>query len=370
MSATSTPAHGIIRLVVGSANLTNTGYRTNIEVGACIDVAPGASAEAVTVVWDAVAWLEQLISRTTDQVTRQLRDIKSFLPDRPATRQTNRFRFVGLSSTNRLPRLAGPGERIDALTIASPFWPSGDDLSDVVTELARLVGGRLGTVRLIGPAVLDEKGHAWPAIPAALLQALLNAEASVKVAAADPSYGCTAADEDDEGEFDEIANRRESGLHQYRPLHAKALLAVGNATTRLAVGSFNLTRKGLGLVDRSNAEAGLLWTLSNDESSGLEDVVAFGTSWREVTQRPDAFVVEPTKIVNGEGGWPDFILSLRATRDQLLIEGHAATWPSEVVIRMRDIRSRLCNQEQWFDPWTVRVRQPETDDEFLGVCSR
>ena len=362
----STAADDIIRLVVGSANLTNTGYRTNIEVGACIDDAPGASADVATAVRDAVAWLEQLIGRTTDQVTGQLRYMRAVFAYRPATPEHNRLRFVGLPSTNGFPRLVGARERMKELTIASPFWPSGDNLSDVVDALARLGGGRWGKVRLIGPAVLDEQGHARPAIPAGLVRALLAAKASVKVAAADPSYGCMAADEGDEGEFDGIADRRESIPHQYRSLHAKILLAVGDSTTRLAIGSFNLTRKGLGLVSPSNAEAGLLWVFPNDESSNLEGIVSFGTSWREVTQRPDAFVVEPESYEvddEGEGVWPTFILSLRARRNQLLIEGHAATWPSEVVIRMRDIRSRLCNQEQWFDPWTVRA-PAETDDDF------
>ena len=147
-------------------------------------------------------------------------------------------------------------------------------------------------------------------------------------------------------------------------MHAKALLAVGSRTTRLAIGSFNLTRKGLGLRN-SNAEAGLLWSLPNDEASGLGDVVSFGTAWRKVTRKPEEFVVEPPGHDNGddEGSWPAFILSLRAKRDELLVEGDSGTWPGKVVIRMRDIRSRLLNQEQWFDPWTVRA-PADTDGVF------
>ena len=362
----------VIRLVVGSANLTGSGYRSNIEVAASIDDAPGASAEAATAVRDAADWLERLIgsermtSPPTDQVTRQLRDLKAVFASRSAPRRDARLRFVGLGlpSVNGFPALAGPQERVEDFTIASPFWPTGDDLSDVAAALGRLCGGRWGTVRLIGPAARDEPGETRPVIPAGLVRALLAAGAKVEVAAADPGYGCATADEEDEGEFDEVAERQGSNPDGNRELHAKALLAVGDETTRIAIGSFNLTRKGLGLVSGGNAEAGLLWALPNDQASSLRGVMSFGTAWREVTRGPEEFVVEPGNYDgDDEGGWPAFIRSLRAKRDELLIEGDARTWPGEVVIRMRDIRSRLLNQERWFDPWTVRA-PTDTDSVF------
>ena len=350
-------SHQVVRLVVGSANLTGSGYRSNIEVAASVDDTPGGSPEAATAVRDAVDWLERLIGSTTDQVTQQIRDMRAVFASRPAPRRDARLRFVGLPSENGFPALAGPRERVDELTIASPFWPSGDDLSDVATALARLCGGHWGEVRLVGRADLDERGDARPIIPAALVRALLDAGAKVEVAAADPGYGCVTADEDDEGEFDKVAAERPGSNPQgNRSLHAKVLLAVGGRTTRLAIGSFNLTRKGLGLVRNGNAEAGLLWSLPNDEASGLGGVVSFGTAWRKVTRKPEEFVVEPGQYDgDDEDVWPAFILSIRAKRDNLMIEGDAGTWPGKVVIRMRDIRSRLLNQEQWFDPWTVRA---------------
>ncbi len=344
--------------MVGSANLTGSGYRSNIEVAASVDDAPGGSPEAATAVRDAVDWIERLIGSTTDQVTRQLRDMRAVFASRLAPRvprQNARLRFVGLPSENGFPPLAEPRERVNELTIASPFWPSGGDLSDVATALARLCGGRLRAVRLVGPAAPDERGNARPVISAAFVQALLNAGAKVRVAAADPGFGgATSDDDEDEGEFDAVAERRESSPQTNRSLHAKALLAVGGKTTRLAIGSFNLTRKGLGFVRNGNAEAGLLWSLPNDEASALGEVISFGTAWRKVTRTPEEFVVEPGEHDgDNEGGWPAFILSLRAKRDELLVEGDSGTWPGKVVIRMRDLRARLLNQEQWFDAWTV-----------------
>ena len=360
--------HQIVRLVIASANVTGSGYRSNIEVVAAIDDAPRASSEAATAVRDAAHWLELLVGSPTDQVTRQLRDMKAVFTNRPAPRRDARLRFIGLPSAHGFPALAGSGERVDELTVASPFWPAGDDLADVAAGLARLCGGHWETVRLIGPAALDEQGNARPVVPAGLVRALLDAGARVQVAAVDPGYGCEPADEGDKGEFDEVAERHRSQPDGNRSLHAKALLAIGKKTTRLAIGSFNLTRKGLGLVGAGNAEAGLLWTLPNRQASGLRGAVSFGTAWHNVTRRPEEFCVEPGNYDgDDEGGWPGFILSLRAKRDELIITGDASTWPSEVVIRMRDIRSRLLNQEQWFDSWIVRV--PTDADSVFSVST-
>ena len=344
----------IVRLVVGSANLTNLGYRSNIEVCASIDDGPGASLEAMTAVRDAAAWAQGLVGRTTDKIARQFRDINAAFSSRPAQRQDTQLRFVGLPSDKGFPALATSGERVTRVTIASPFWPSGDDLSDVATALRRLCGGRWETVRLIGPADIDDRGLARPVIPAGLVRALLAAGARVEVAAADPGHGCTTGDDEDEGEFDSMSERQGPHVEARRSLHAKALLVEGDHGTRLAIGSFNFTRKGMGLIDSGNLEAGLLWALPGKGAACLTSLLSFAIDWRRVTQAPELFVVEPsTYEVNGADGWPSFILALRAKRDELLVDGDAATWPRDVVIRMRDIRSRLLNREEWFDPWTV-----------------
>ena len=347
----------IVRLVIGSANLTSPGYRSNIEVAVSVEDAPGAAAEAVTAVRDAATWLERLVGTPGAQVSRQLRDMKAVFASRPRAVSRGRLQFVGLPSEDGFPPLASKGERVEQLTLASPFWPAGDDLTDVATALWKLCGERWTSVRLVGPADIDDRGLARPVIPAGLVRALLKGGAEVSVAAADPSFGCTASDSDsdDEGEFDGVADSRTAPADGNRSLHAKVLLAVGEKTTRLAIGSFNLTRKGLGLVVNGNAEAGLLWTLPTSQARDLRAVVSFAMAWRTVKRAPEDFVVEPGKY-DGEGAglWPAFVLSLRAKRDELLLEGDTKSWPGDVTIRMRDIRSRLLNQEQWFDPWIVR----------------
>ena len=350
------PEHHIVRLVVGSANLTNAGYRTNIEVVTLADDAPDASPESVTVVRDSAVWLERLVAGTTAQVERQLRDMNAVFASRPVQRHDARLRFVGLPSDAGFPSLAASGERVSTLTISSPFWPSGDDLADIAAALQRLCGGPIETVRLVGPSDVDEQGTVRPIIPAGLVRALHAAGAQVEVAAADPTYGCETTDDDATAEFDEVAERRAMPVEGNRSLHAKAILAEGDTTTRLATGSFNLTRKGLGLVQNANLEAGLLWTLPRNQAAGIGDIVSFATAWQEVTPGTVDHVVEPA-IRDGDeqGEWPRFLISLRASRDALIVDGDGLSWPDEVSIRMRDIRSRLLQREEWFDPWTVRA---------------
>jgi hypothetical protein len=344
----------VVRLVVGSANLTSSGYRSNIEVAVAVDDAPGCSAEAATAVRDAAAWLEKLVGKPTEQVARQLRDLRAVFAGRPAPERRDRLQFVGLPSAGGFPLLAAPGDATKRLTLASPFWPAGDDLSDVASALKRLCGGRFGSVRLIGPADIDEHGRPHPVMPAGLVRALLKSGAEVSVAAADPGHGCAMPEDDDEGEFDGVAKRRRPAADGSRSLHAKVLLAEGAKTTRLAIGSFNLTRRGLGLVSSANAEAGLLWLLPTSQAASIQHVVAFAATWQVVDRSPEEFVVEPGARDGADGGgWPAFLLSLRAKRTELVLEGDADDWPGPVTIRMRDIRSRLVGQERWFDPWVV-----------------
>ena len=93
-------AHQVVRLVVGSANLTGSGYRSNIEVAASVDDTPGGSLEAATAVRDAVDWLERLVGPSTNQVTRQLRDMKAVFARRPAPSRKKRLRLIGLPSAS------------------------------------------------------------------------------------------------------------------------------------------------------------------------------------------------------------------------------------------------------------------------------
>lgn len=366
-SAAPEPASQIVRLIVGSANLTASGYRSNIEVAVEINDAPDSLADSATAVRDAAAWLEQLAGPSTEQVTRQLRDIKAVFASRAIRFDRDRLRFIGLPDPSGLPVLMEVEDAATQLTIVSPFWPAGDNLSDVAAALKKMCGGSFGSVRLVGPSYIDDRGQVHPIMPAALVYALMQEGAEVAIAAADPIYGCTAEIESDaEDEFDSIAESRKTTPEGTRDLHAKVLLLVGRNTTRLAIGSFNLTRRGMGLVANSNAEAGLLWTIPTTQAASLKQIVSFATAWRDVDRPPQELVVEPGNRDGDESGdWPAFLLSLYAQRTELVIECEAISWPGPVTIRMRDIRARLIGEEHWFDDWVVE--RPDLAEAVFSV---
>ncbi len=350
------PERQLVRLVIGSANLTAPGYRSNIEVAAALDDAPGESAEVVGAVRDAARWLEALVGTPTEQYRRQMRDIKAVFAARPVDARRDRLSWVGLPISGGVLRaIEAPGDTATRLTIASPFWPSGDDMSDVVGALQRACGGRLGEVRLIGQASVDKAGRVWPVMPTALVAALMDAKARVFVAAADPHCGIGQDSDGDDAEFDGVnATRRRPPLGT-RSLHAKVLLFEGQKTVKLAVGSFNLTRRGLGLIKNANAEAGLVWTLPASSASVLAQTVSFATPFREVTRAPRDFVKEPkpNDEPTGDGAWPSFLRAVRARRDAIIVEGDSLDWPGSVTLQMRDIRARLLGEERWFDDWVI-----------------
>ena len=345
----------IVRLIVGSANLTSSGYRSNLEVAIALDDTPGADPVVVTAVRDAAAWLPASLSPIPDQSVRQLRDIDAVFAARPSPPKREGLRFVGL------PRAGGLIETLrdvsprsaHTLTLVSPFWPAGDEPSDVVDALARAGRGMPRRVRLVGASNVDAEGTVRPVMPAALLSCFLKKKVEVEVAAADPAHGCGGEEPDDDDEFGALAPKRAVPF-AHRELHAKLLILEGDQVVRLAIGSFNLTRKGLGLHGTGNTEAGIVWTLPAASRDGLKDLLSYATAWRTVTETPEKFVIPPPPMDGAVGGgWPDFLLAVVANRVGLRLEGDGRIWPSSVNVRMRDIRGRLVGQERWFDDWAV-----------------
>lgn len=356
-----TPEAQVVRLIVGSANLTSPGYRSNIEVAVAIDDAPGCAPEVATAVRDATRWLKSAMGTQTEQSARQLRDLNNVFLARPVAPVRGALRFVGLPQEGGLPEAIPPTSQAGArITVASPFWPTGDRTGDVVGALERLGGGSVSHARLIGPAHQDDSGEIYPEVPRALVRELLERGIRVSVAAARPGYGCEQSNTEpvDEEELDFAAKGSGKNVGR-RDLHAKAVLVEGESTAKLAIGSFNTTRKGFGLVAGSNLEAGLLWTVPSQRAFTLAEVFSFAGEWRHLERGSLDQVRDPEPIDGDDDqvGWPAFLVSLHATRSSLQVEGMVDTWPDEVSIRMRDIRGRQLGQgAQWFD--TLIVARP------------
>lgn len=355
-----------VRLVVGSANLTSSGYRNNIEVAIALDDSPGANAVVATAVRDAAAWLSTALGALADQPKRQLRDIAAVFAARPKPALRDGLVFVGLPRPGGLIDVLreGAGGPAHTATLVSPFWPAGDEPTDVVVALDRAARGSLKRVRLIGAANVDSEGTVRPVMPPALLATFLSRNVAVEIAAAEPGYGCTSEGSDDDDEFGALA-QRSKGPFAHRELHAKLLVLEGDDAIRLAIGSFNLTRKGLGLHGAGNTEAGVVWTLpAGNATASLAGLLSYATGWRKVTGSPEAFVVPPPPMDgSSSGGWPDFLLTVSAARESLRLVGDGRRWPAKVTLRMRDIRGRLVGEEHWFDDWVVSA---PGEDEFTA----
>lgn len=367
----SGPASEIVRVITGSANLTASGYRHNIEVAVAVDDTPGCAAEDATVVRDAAAWFADVLAPATTQAESQHRCMDAVFASRPIDADRSRMAFVGLPRSGGL--LSELGKRhlgkIRTLTVASPFWPTGSSLDDVVGRLVGAFNVSPEEVRLIGPARSVE-GRIYPEMPPALLRALLDRQVDVSIAHADPRYGCNKQGErpsDEDGEYDH-SRAAPKAFPAWRDLHAKLLLAQGSDGALLAMGSFNFTRRGLGLFDgASNTEAGLIWHLPVAAAEKLTSTLEFAGPWQRVTGAPEDLVKAPAPI-NGDLGqqWPDFIHALTATREGLVVEGDAAIWPDRLKVSMRDIRSRLVQQDQNFDPW--HIVRPAQGGRFIETC--
>lgn len=352
-------AEQIVRLVVGSANLTDAGYRNNIEIAIAMDDAPGGDPASVTAVRDAVDWLRTTIPPETEQARAQHRHMQAVFDARPALAARDDMVFVGLPQQGGLTRALSEIDlgTIQTVTILSPFWPTGDEPEDVVSALIKTCGGVPNLVRLIGPAC-DVEGRLYPEMPSALLRALKKRIKRVEVTYADPRYGGlpqadSASASDGDENYGLIAERNK--LAGWRPLHAKALLLEGDRSSVLAAGSFNFTRKGLGIHGRSgNTEAGMIWALPARSAGKFAQLFNFAGPWREFTASAEE-LVKPPPAMDGSSGqqWPAFIHSIRASRDGVMIEGDGSSWPVEVRLSMVDIRGRLVQLQRTFDPWTI-----------------
>lgn len=349
----------IVRLVTGSANLTASGFRHNIELAVAMDDAPGASPGVATAVRDAAKWFQEILPPDTEQARSQHRAMQAVFRARPASSDRSEMEFVGL------PRQGGLMQALSALdlgtvhtlTAASPFWPAGDNADDIASGVLEACKGMPGLVRLIGPCRAVEE-RLYAEMPPALLKALKDRGVGrLEVSYATPGFGCapeSVTPADAEGEYDGI-DTRTAAFPAWRPLHAKALLIEGSKASALAIGSFNFTRRGLGLHGGiSNTEAGMIWRAPAKSSGRLRQALAFAGAWHHADGDLDGLIIAPGPM-DGESGqqWPAFIRSIRASRDTLVIEGDGAGWPTALKVSMRDIRSRLVQVERNFDPWMI-----------------
>ena len=262
-----------LRIIVASANLTEPGYRTNVEVAVAVDLRPDDADR--TMLQDAVTFLRRLVDFVPGASDNppEVRRVRAFLDQverqvgewrRPGRRGGVRRQLVftlppppgssaegGLSSLDQaMATCQKRGGSPTEAWVASPFFDGDTDDSRVTAALCKRLGrGKPRTVAFCVPALRDGSPSTVPRLmaPRGLVRTAKKYHARVVVEMLPP--------EDDD--------------RNARPWHAKMLTLRSEAYSALLIGSSNFTCAGMGVTPHRHAEANLL-SLVDRVASGRE----------------------------------------------------------------------------------------------------
>jgi hypothetical protein len=284
----------LMRLIVGSANLTRKGFRENYECVAALDYG-GRHRSPRTLLTAAIEAIRQISAESTSpQLQQQIRAFQQqcdALPEESPSRDTPSDLAV---ASDVLPKLRMRwAELSDAapekLTIVSPFWPEGATAAKALEEvIARLQCPP--TIELLCRGAESATANGWvPEFDAGIAMELKGRiESRLLLRAALPNVvpdagaknaGVSDQDSGDETEEGEICKRHLAARCDHeqiqRPLHAKMIILQGRAGGVLYAGSSNCTRRGLGLGGPANWESGFIYQLTRKQCLQLEPILAF-----------------------------------------------------------------------------------------------
>lgn len=257
------------RVILGSANLTSAGYRTQIELGLAADLGPGCilPPDVLTAIANELeSYLELVPGYEPDgRAFRRAAETIALFRDRVAGQEPQRSNLsVTFAPTNPA---AAPLDKLESVwhgsqplraTHLSPFWDSED--ATVLTAVGNRLTGRPAAARQQRAAV---------------------------------TFGPTGAIAFSQTLRDVVDDVRELGPldKEVRLLHAKCLLIDSDQWIAALVGSSNHTKAGLGLSHNRHREMNL-WLaapLTSKEGKALRDLIPLG---RPVP--PDTEQAEPT----------------------------------------------------------------------------
>lgn len=293
-----------VRIIVGSANLTEPGFRKNREVVAVL-TATSNSRQEVSLVAQAIAGMEQYLARwLTSEAAEVLTRARNLVEQWKTAQKEDQstFQWSGGSTRlwseflNRWPN----DDVINRATIVSPFWSEDAKLTleQFITSLrSRDALNPNCEIRLLTEAFVDPNRQYLPMLPPAYANCDWESlGVNISAAAVDP-----------------IVLREEvgdmEGFLGTRRLHAKIVLLEGSRTHLAYLGSANFTAHGWGFLnDRAaaNIEAGLIVRRSA-KNHGLRCILP-------------ATIGEPFKLTSANSGklrpppgecdtlpWPDFL---------------------------------------------------------------
>lgn len=278
----------LIRIIVGSANLTRSGYRRNREVFSALDFFDGVESYPRRLAEDAIGFLEQILTWSRVPDATRLRTLETLslvrekpqgwanVPDDFRPREKPRVSFIGtrpatgnqgpVSAIEQVVSLWGP-RSVSQMTVFTPFVGKPDGEEDkVVQRLAAIPRSRDCIGWLVAPRRTGEESD--PVIRVALPQTFGNAWRQC---------------------FESRGGGQILAIPQFvkgidkvnRILHSKVLSLEDADRHFLIIGSSNFTPHGMG-VGVFNVEANLLFEDDGDEVwNGIELPISWD-DWESV----------------------------------------------------------------------------------------
>ncbi len=245
-----------VRLIVGSANLTERGYRRNREAVAVLTATEDFPEEAAIISQALLGAERALSSWLSEDARKVIRQAHDTLEPWAGNRLSGDTVFCWSHGQLKLWRAFlsrwPANEAVTRLSILSPFWSedAGITLKAFVAEIKRLgILAAEAEIRLLTDVYEGPNGEVLPVLPAGYATydwAALGVEVTAQ--AVSPKVH-----PEEVGGIEDFTGKRD--------LHAKVLLLEGAKNGLAYVGSANFTAHGWGFLDNgtaANVEAGLI----------------------------------------------------------------------------------------------------------------
>jgi hypothetical protein len=293
-----------VRLLVGSANLTEGGYRHNREVTLPL-FATAKTPNVSALVEQALITMEQPLrpwwTPAAERVRATALEVMSDWQKAPNVSDHFAWSWGEKSLATEFTRL-WPEEKIAAVTIVSPFWSDKGEGGPVARLLSQFGNDRLAgaKIRLLSEASPESQTTFRPKIPAALAAwDIRGLGVAGEIQAVDPHVIPA-----------EVGGRTDS--QALRALHAKVVVVEGYNTTMAYVGSANFSEHGWGFAGaRSNIEAGVIMLRRGRERQSLAGLIPKTTGKTVPLDGKGRSAVAALEKSDDDRIWPTFIHDIR-----------------------------------------------------------
>jgi hypothetical protein len=350
----------LVRLIVGSANLTRQGFRENYECVVSVDYG-GQHRSPRSLLSSAIELMRQIAAESdSPQLQRQLESFQASAAAFPEGEFTDDDPCDLVIANEVLPRMQARWADLsdtapEKLTIVSPFWPEGVTAADALRDLIGQFQSP-ATIELVCRGAASATGNDWvPEFDADTATGLKSkVDGRLFLRAALPDTGTEKAvvadqEADDETEDHEIGKNvvtAGSGNSQVqRPLHAKMIILDGAAGGVLYAGSSNCTRRGLGLGGPTNWETGFIYQLTAKQCRQLEPLLAFAGPATEVLSGKPPKTEKPTR--EEEPPLPCFLSEVTADGTKVTVSfREGIPIPDDLIILM-EVLSAVSADRYW-----------------------